>query len=1063
MWTRFFINRPIFSSVIAIIIVLAGAISIPLLPIAEYPQIVPPTIQVTATYQGANAQTVAETVTTPIEEEINGVEGMISIASVSTDNGSSVITVTFDVGYDIDIAAINVQNRVSLAQPKLPQQVVNNGIKISKQSTDMVMVVTMMSPDQSRSLEFMSNYASINLVDPLQRVPGVGGVAIFGERTYAMRFWLDTQTMAGYQLTATDVSNAIKEQNTIAPVGAIGSAPSRSDQVLTYVLEAEGRLDTLEAFENIVVRVNNDGSLLYVKDIARVELGAANYLSSNKVDAQPTIALAIYQLPNANALSVARKVKAELVELADNFPVGVEYRIPFDTTAFVREAVAEVVWTLSIALLLVVLVVFVFLQHWRATLIPIVVIPISLVGTFSLIAALGFSINLLTLFGLVLAIGLVVDDAIVVVENISRLIKEDGMPAKDAAIESMREVFGPVTASTLVMMVVFIPASFIPGITGQLYQQFALTIACSLGLSWIMAMTFTPAFAALLLQRDVDEMHGLAKYPHDSTRLVKLNKISHKLSAYFNRSFERSKLFYTEVVDGALKHRKAIMLSFWAIVVVTVFLFFWVPSGFVPQDDQGYIIVSVQLPTGSAIERTEHIMDEAGIIIAKTKGVQNTVAVSGFDLFSGTIVSNFGAFFVILDPYDERGKQESADAIIDTLRQQLFTIEEAFFIPLNPPPIAGLSATGGFDFVVEDRIGAGEEALYGATWAMIGVAKERVPLLGPLFSTFQVDAPRLYLDIDRDKTMTYGLSVQSIYNELQANLGGLYVNDFNKFGQTYRVYIQAQPDQRARIEDIDQIYVRNSLGEMIPMSALLTIERRSAANIVTRYNLFNATHIMGSPAPGHSSGEALFAMKALAKRVLPKGFDYEWTGSAYQEEKSGHVAPLVFLLSLLIVFLVIAALYESWVLPGAILMAVPLAMFGALGSQWLRGLANDVYCQIALIMLIGLAAKNAILIVQFANDKRLTGADIHDSIIYACQTRLRPILMTALAFILGVTPLVFASGAGAASRHSLGTAVFGGMVVSTFLSLVFVPVIYYVFQTWREKWMHVSRISQSSE
>ncbi|MBL4796152.1 MAG: multidrug efflux RND transporter permease subunit [Oleispira sp.] len=1043
MLTQFFINRPIFSSVISIVIVLAGLISIPLLPISQYPEITPPTVQVTSTYQGANAQTVALTVTAPIEEKINGVDGMVSIASTSTDNGVSKITVTFDIGYDLNIAAVDVQNRVAMAQSSLPSQVVEFGIDISKKSSEMVMVMTLLSPDKSRDLKFVSNYASINIVDRLKRIRGVGDVSIFGDLTYAMRIWLDVEAMTGYKITASDVSNAIKMQNLIAPVGSIGLPPTRGDQVIEYVVEAQGRLSDVSQFESIVVKTSSDGSLIYLKDIARVELGAQSYMTTNKLDSDSAIALGIYQLPDANSLEVAGNVKAAMEELAATFPSGLEYQIPFDTTDFVREAVSEVVWTLIIALALVVLVVFVFLQSWRVTLIPVIAIPISIIGTFALIAALGFSINLLTLFGLVLAIGLVVDDAIVVVENISRLMKEEGYSAKDAAVQSMKEVVGPITASTLVMMAVFIPASFMPGITGQLYQQFALTIACSLALSWIVAMTLTPSLSGQILKAN------------DSSGQNRLTKA-------FNNAFEKVTTWYTDWVAKLLVKRKSTMTVFVVITLATVFMFFFVPSGFVPQEDEGYVVVSIQMPAGTALARTQGAMDEASEIIRAVEGVAHTVAISGFDMLTGVAITNAGTVFVLLKDYDERGSNATADIIIKQLRESLKEVEGALAIPLNAPPIQGLSSTGGFEFVIEDRAGAGEEALWGTTWAMIGFAQKRIPQLGQMFSTFQIDAPRLYVDIDTDKAMLKGVDLSSIYQTMQANLGSMYVNDFNKYNQTYKVYIQAEQDQRSKVQDINSLYVRSHNNEMIPLSEFVTIERKSAANIVTRYNLFNAAHIIGSPAEGHSSGQALFIINKLAEKMLPKGFAYEWTGAAYQQEKAGHAAPLIFLLAVVLVFLIIAALYESWVLPIVILLAVPLAMFGALGSQWARGLANDVYCQIALIMLIGLAAKNAILIVQFANDKRSEGTELIESILFACKTRLRPILMTAFAFILGVMPLVFATGAGSASRHSLGTAVFGGMIFSTFLSLVMVPVIYYIFQNWREK-KSVVKVSEATD
>ncbi|WP_096087699.1 efflux RND transporter permease subunit [Agaribacterium haliotis] len=1031
MFSQFIINRPIFCSVISIVIVLAGVISIPTLPIAQYPEIAPPTVQVVATYRGANAQTVAQTVTTPIEEQINGVEGMISISSTSTDNGVSTITVTFEIGYDLDIAAVDVQNRVAMAQSSLPSQVIDYGIDIKKKSSEMVLMLTMISPDNSRDLQFISNYASIYVVDSLKRVPGVGSVTIFGERTYAMRIWLDVETMAGYGITSADVSAAIQAQNVIAPVGSIGMPPSGGKQVMDYVVQAKGRLSSVEEFEQIIVRTNDDGSLIYLKDLAQLELGAENYMTSNKFDATSTVGLGVYQLPDANSLKVAERVSAAMEELKRDFPSGVDYQLPFDTTDFVREAVSEVVWTLLIALALVIVVVFVFLQSWRVTLIPVIAIPVSIVGTFALIAAMGFSINLLTLFGLVLAIGLVVDDAIVVVENISRLMEDEGMSAKDAALKSMGEVFGPVTASTLVMMAVFIPAAFMPGLTGQLYQQFALTIACSLALSWIVAMSFAPSMSAKILKQG-------SEAPTASWAKA------------FNKRFDALTERYMKAVKVSLKRRRLALSVLAVISAVTAFMFFWVPTGFVPEEDEGYVVVSVQMPSGTALDRAQQIVDGVAEIIRSVDGVEHTAEITGFDLLTGSSIYNAGTIFVLLEDYDQRNSDSSADNIIKKLRVLLSDVEGGLALPFNAPPIQGLSSTGGFEFVVEDRAGAGEQALWGTTWAMIGYAKQHISQLSPMFSTFQVDSPRLYVDIDAKKAMQKGVALSDIYQTMQANLGSMYINDFNKYNQTYKVYIQAKQDQRSSEEDIGRLYVRNYQHEMIPLSEFVQIERQAAANIVTRYNLFNAAHVMGAPAPGHSSGQAMFIIEKLSEKMLPSGFGYEWTGVAYQQEKAGNTAPLIFGLALILVFLIIAALYESWILPAVILLSVPLAMFGALSFQWLRGLQNDVYCQIALIMLIGLAAKNAILIVQFANDKVAEGKNSVEAVLYACKTRLRPILMTAFAFILGVAPLVVATGAGAGSRHSLGTAVFGGMLLSTILSLLIVPVLYVVFERWRE-------------
>lgn len=1043
--TRFFIERPILSSVVAIIIMLAGALCIPILPITQYPDIVPPSVTVTSNFVGGNAEQVAENVTVPLENQINGVEGMIYVQSVSTNEGQSAITVTFEIGYDIDIATVDVQNRVQQAESQLPPAVIQYGIDVAQASPDIVLIIDIGSENGQHNLGFISNYASINIVNSLLRVDGVGSVTVFGERTYAMRLWLDPNKLAGYGLSATDVATAIKNQNQISPAGLVGSPPSPSDQTFMYIINSQSSLSEADQFSNIILKADDNGSIIRVRDVARTELGAQNYFTALQMDQKPSIGLAIYQLPGSNALDIAKDVRATMSELDKNFPSGMQWQIPYDTTTFIELSIDDVIDTLLIALVLVILVVYIFLQDLRTTIVPSVAIPVAIIGTFSLLMVLDFSINMLTLFGLVLAIGLVIDDAIVVIENITRLM-EEGMPAKEASIKAMHEVVGPVFASTMVMMSVFIPSAFMPGITGQLYKQFALTIAFSLLFSLINAMTFTPALASVTLK---------PKTPGKKNNAFE--KYLTKFFTWFNDKFDHFTEQYKSGVLYFIKHKKVVMSFFIAVILSTIALFFIVPSGFVPEEDQGWVLVDLELPAGSSLARTEKSINLATQMAQKIPGVLHTVAITGFDIISGAQSTSSGVIFIILKPFDERTSEElSAFSIINQLQKELMALQDVEIpIAMNAPPIPGLSSTGGFQYVLQDINNAGLDQLSNLTWAMVGDAKQRVKELGPLFSTFQVNVPTLVTEVDRDLVFSSGVSLSDLYANLQANLGSLYVNQFNKYDQVYQVYVQADQEYRNNITDISNQYVRNDKGDMLPMSDFVTVRETVGPGTITRYNLYNATIINGGPAKGYSSGIALNAMEDLSAQLLPGGFSYEWTGTAYQQVESGNAAPVVFTLSLIMVFLILAALYESWIQPIMIMLAVPTAIFGALIFQQARGLENDVYCQIALIMLIGLAAKNAILIVQFANDKRMTGASIIDSVVYACGTRLRPILMTAFAFILGVAPLVWATGASAASRHTLGTAVFGGMIVSTVLSLIFVPVIYFILETLREKYVDV--------
>jgi len=1030
VFVDFFIRRPIFASVIALVITLAGAICIPRLPIALFPEITPPTVQVRATYTGAPADVVESTVTTPLEEQINGVEGMIYMSSVSANDGTSIIIVSFDVGYDLDIAAVDVQNRAQIALPQLPAEVQRQGVTVKKQSTDLTVVVNLISPDGSRDELYLSNYATINITDVLRRINGVGDVLNFVGQDYSMRIWLDPDRLANLGLTATDVVDVVREQNAQVASGQIGQPPAPSNQQFQYPIITLGRLANVEQFEDIIVRTKSDGSVVRVKDVGRVELGAQSYNSYSRLNGQPSIPLGVFQLPGGNALQVANEVRAEMERLSKRFPQGVSYRIAYDTTMFVRESIKEVMITLFEALGLVILVVFVFLQGWRATLIPAITIPVSLIGTFAIMQVLGFSINTLTMFGLVLAIGLVVDDAIVVVENVSRQLEEGLTDAREAAHRAMAEVTGPIIATSLVLMAVFVPVGFTPGTSGQLYQQFALTIAVSVGLSAINALTLSPALCAVILRR---------------------HEVRNWFFRGFNTAFNRTAVGYERLVQRTSRLWPIVLIAFLVLSGVTYVLFQVVPTGFVPDEDQGYIIVSINLPDGAALDRTRAVGDRVNKVLMDTPGIRDVLVVGGFNFLNQTTAPNVATLFVILKPWDERKTPDlELDGIFARIRQQFAQINEAVVVAFGPPPIRGLSSTGGIQFQVQDVGGEDLATLNRLTQEIIRRGNERPDLVG-LFSTFRATTPQYYVDVDRTKAKSLGVAISDINSTLQIYLGSLYVNDFNKYGRVYRVFAQAEQSARAKAADIGRLYVRNAQGQMIPLSTLVTVTPQVGPQTVDHYNLVRTAQITAAPAPGYSSGQAIAAMEELARQILPENMGYEWTGIAFQELAAGSVGPIIFTLALVFVFLFLAAQYESWVMPFMVMLSVPLALLGALGAQYLRGLANDIYCQIGLVMLIGLASKNAILIVEFARRRREEGLTIEAAAMEAARVRLRPILMTSFAFILGVLPLTIASGAGASGRHSLGTAVFGGMLVSTFLNLVVVPVFYVVIERLRER------------
>ncbi|RUW53489.1 efflux RND transporter permease subunit [Mesorhizobium sp. M1A.F.Ca.ET.072.01.1.1] len=1029
---NFFIHRPIFASAIAIIMVLAGAIAYFLLPVSQFPDITPPQVVVSAHYPGASAQVVADTVTTPLEQQINGVQGMTYMSSTSSNDGSSTITITFDVGYPLSTAAVDVQNRVSQAASSLPAIVNQGGVTIKKQNPNFVLIVDLTSPDGSVDPVALSNLAYLQVVDPLKRLPGVGDVQIFGERRYSMRVWLDPDKLANLGITAVDVQNAISEQNVQVAAGKIGQSPAPAGTAFEMQVNAVGRLSDPKEFGDIVVRANSqNGSLVRLRDVARIELGALQYSSSAFFGKDPTVVLAVYQMPGSNALDLQQRVKDKMQELSARFPKGVHYAMHYDTTRFVSASMHDVLITLGEALVLVVAVVFIFLQSWRTTIIPTIAIPVSLIATLAVMYMLGFSLNMLSLLGMVLAIGLVVDDAIVVVENVERQL-EAGLKPLAATRAAMAEVTGPIIATTAVLMAVFIPVAFIPGVSGRLYNQFALTVAISVGISAFNSLTLSPALSAAFLRH------------RGGTQFV--------LFRWFNAGFDWLSHAYAHGVRILIRLRWAMLGLFAAGLVATYFVWQKLPSTFLPVEDQGYFFVVIQLPDGASLERTDAVAQKARDILQNTPGVDIVGSISGLNFLTSAAQSNSAVEFAILKPWDERGPDQNASKLVAEVRNKLLQIPEAFALSFDPPSIPGLGTTGGFEFQVEDLSGRGSAALNEVTQALIAEARKQ-PELNPqqLFSSFSTSTPQFNYDLDRSKAKLLGLNLPDVFNTLQIYLGSLYVNDFNLFGRTFRVTIQADKDARGNANDISRLYVRNASGGMVPLSTLGKLVPIVGPETVPHYNNNASALINGGAAPGFSSGQAVAAMERAAANVLPRDFGYEWTGITYQELQAGSIASIVFGLAIVFVFLILAAQYESWAMPFMVLLAVPLALFGAFVVLLLRGMQIDVYSQIGFVMLIGLAAKNAILIVEFARRRRQEGLTIVEAAMEAARLRLRPILMTAFAFILGVLPLMFATGAGAASRQSIGTTVFGGMVAATILSLVFVPVFYAVIEKLRER------------
>jgi HAE1 family hydrophobic/amphiphilic exporter-1 len=1030
MFVDTFIRRPILASVCSLVLILAGAVAIPTMPVAQYPSLAPPQVNVTAIYTGANAQEVETAVTTPLEQAINGVEGMLYMTSSSTNSGIATITVTFDVTRNQDVAAVDVQNRVNQTLGRMPAEVRTTGITVQKQSTGFIMAVGVFSEKGAYDSLFLSNYLDVFIKDAVKRVPGVGDVVVFGERKYSMRLWIDPDRLAARGLTAGDVVQALREQNVQVAAGSLGQAPAPSGQMYQLSVRTLGRLSEASEFENIILKSGRDGSLVRLKDVGRAELGAETYAANLRFQGVEAVGFGVTQLPAANSLDVERAVTAELDRLAASFPPGMRYLVSFNTTDVVEASIAEVLKTLVEAIVLVVLVIFVFLQTWRSTLIPAITIPVSLVGAFAFVKLMGFSINTLTLFGIILATGIVVDDAIVVIENIERHIQEYKVSARKAASDAMREVLGAVVATGLVLIAVFVPVAFFPGTTGRLYAQFSITIAFAVALSVFNAVTLTPALSALLLDRQ----------SHHKGRFFTL----------FERLIDGGTHAYVSVLRRCLRWRWAVVLVFVATLGLTWWVYRTVPQAFIPEEDPGYFLIQVQGPAGASLEYTGEIAQRAEGIILKDPDVMALFSVMGFS-FSGA-ASNQGLMFIRLKPFEDRiGKQHSVQAVLGRISGPLFGIPGAIVVGFTPPAIQGLSRFGGFEFQVLDQSGGDITRLAQATTA-ITAAGNRSPKLRPgLFSPFTANDPQLQVTINRERALALGLPLGEITSALQIFLGSQYVNDFEFNNRAYRVYVQADQKFRSNPQALRQLYARTRTGDMVPLDQVVRMEETTAPQVINHFNLFRSAAINGSAAQGVSSGEALAEMERIAETTLPEGMGYAWSGISLEESKAGRQSYLIFGLALLLVYLTLAAQYESLVLPFIVLLGVPVAVLGALTAQWSRGFANDVYSQVGLVMLVGLAAKNAILIVEFAEQLRDRGMTVIEAAIEAARIRLRPILMTSLAFILGVLPLVVATGAGQVARQSVGTAVAGGMFVSTFLNLLFIPVLYVVVQSIRER------------
>jgi multidrug efflux pump len=1049
-FSHFFIERPIFASVLSLLITLAGAITAFLLPVAQFPDVVPPTVVVTAFYPGADAETVAETVATPIEEQVNGVSGMLYMSSQSTNTGVMTLTITFAFGTSPDIDQVLVQNQVAIALPTLPQSVRQIGVTAQKNSPNFLMLVNLISPDGTYGPEYLSNYAEIQIEDPLKRVRGVGSVQVFGVREYSMRIWLDPDRMAALNLAVEDVIQAIQSQNIQVAAGTIGAPPAPKGIQFQLTVNALGRLTRPEQFANIIVKTGSDGQIVRLRDLGSVALGAKDYSVNAYHDGRPTVALGISLEPGANAVATGHRVREQMEELARRFNPGLTYRIDYDTSTFVVQSLEEVVETLLIAILLVVVVVIIFLQTWRAAIIPLIAIPVSLVGTFAALYCLGFSLNNLSLFGLVLAIGIVVDDAIVVVENCERHLK-DGLSPKDAARKAMDEVGGPVIAVAVVLTAVFLPSTFLPGISGQFYRQFAVTIAVSTLISAFNSLTVSPALCGVLLR---SEGKGSTSVNRALDRTVGW------FFRGFNRTFDHVAHGYARLVRRIVRFAAIALLIYLGLLALTGLGFKVVPSGFIPTQDQGFLIMAVQLPDSASLARTEAVRAKVTEALRNVPGIAHTIAISGFSILTGSAQSNGCTIFVILKPFHDRTtSRDSLVAIMGDIAQQTAGIQEATVSTFPPPAVEGIGAVGGFQLELEDRGHLGLGELQAVTNQLMGAAYMQ-PTLTQVFSPLRTEVPQLYIDIDRTKVQRLGIPLPSVFDALQTYLGANYVNDFNFLGRTYQVNVQADANARAQADQIGRLYTRNQKGDMVPFSTFSNVRSITGPDRVTHYNLFTAADFFGSPRPGTSSGQGIETMKTLCSQILPSQMSYEWTGLTYQQLEAGNTSIFVFPLSVLVVFLALAALYESWSLPLAVILIVPMCLLAAIAGVFIRGSDNNIFTQIGFIVLVGLACKNAILIVEFARTELESGKNPVDAVVEACRIRLRPILMTSFAFILGVLPLVMASGAGAEMRQALGTAVFSGMIGVTLFGLLLTPIFFVLLSRSRAK--RLARIAETT-
>jgi HAE1 family hydrophobic/amphiphilic exporter-1/multidrug efflux pump len=1028
MSRHFFIDRPIFASVLSIIIVVVGLVSLHALPIAQFPQITPPMVQIEADYPGASAEVVAEAVARPIEVQLPGIDNLLYYDSTSTNDGHMTLRLTFEIGTDVDIAQVQTQNRQRLAEPQLPEEVIRQGVTVKKTSPDLLAVIALSSTDPTHDTIFLSNYALLRVLDNVKRLPGVGDAIIFGGQNYSMRIILDPVRMAQLNITPTEIAAVVRGQNRDFPAGRIGREPTPHGTELTIPVITRGRMSEVKEFEDMIVRAYPDGSMVRMRDVARVELGAQSYDLQGRWNGRPNTFLLTFLAPGANALDTVRRVRQEMDRLAKTFPPGVTYDIPYDTTIFIDVSIKEVVKTLVEATLLVILVVFLFLQSWRATLIPAIAVPISLIGTLAGMEALGFSINTLTLFGMVLAIGIVVDDAIVVVENVERHMTQGGLSPKDAAKKAMDEVSGPVVAIVLVLAAVFVPVAFLGGITGELYKQFAITIALSVAISGFVALTLSPALCALVLKPQHSSPKGFWKM--------------------FNRSFDWVQTHYVGTVGVVIKRSAIALAVFAALILVILGLFRTIPGAFLPEEDQGYFITIVQLPDGASLKRTIEVLSQVENYFQSVSAVHSTDTLAGQNFVFGTRGTNQATMFIPLQSWDERRNPgDQVPGLIAAAFQEFAKIPEALILAFNAPSIRGLGSTGGFSLQLQDPSGGDFSEFAAVAQEFVAKAVEH-PAIAAASTNFRVSAPRLYATVDRERAEALGVPVSEVFDTMQAYFGNLYINDFVKFGRIYRVQTEALPEYRSNPNDISKIYVRARSGTeqaMIPLDSVVTTEFNSGPDPVTHFNGFNTALVLGGAAPGYSSGQALDALEQVADEILvPKGYAIDWSGISFQERKAGGQSIVVFAFALLMVFLVLAALYESWSIPFAVILAIPFGILGALLAIWMRGLTNDIYFQIGLVTLIGLAAKNAILIVEFANQRYAAGEALQDAALEAAHLRFRPIIMTSVAFILGVFPLVVATGAGAASRNSIGTGVFGGMLAATFLAIFFVPLFFVI-------------------